>query len=80
MKCTLCGCTVADDDATHLCLYVNGSEGIWVCLSCRMALTYCARGIQSASTRAHKRGYMLARRPRHDPVTTPARVVMEEER
>ena len=44
--CDICG----DDkvtETTHLSLYVNGSEGIEVCLRCRGILTDLVRGIQS---------------------------------
>ena len=44
-------CKKYDDERTHLNLYVNGSEGIWVCLKCRVALTEVARSMQSLSER-----------------------------
>ena len=50
-NCSLCECE--DDDASHLDLYVVGSEGIYVCLQCRLALTQCARGIRSAVTKSN---------------------------
>jgi len=61
VRCGLCGDYVPSEDATHLTLYVYGSEGVRVCLGCRQTLTECARGIRSASTRAHKRGWLTAR-------------------
>lgn len=47
--CSLCD--QKTDEITHLDLYVSGSEGCWVCLSCRMILTEVARGIRSTSSR-----------------------------
>lgn len=48
--CTLC--RDKDVDVTHLDLYVNGSEGIWACLNCRIALTNVATALQSVAGRA----------------------------
>lgn len=43
-----CGiCRSNEDDVEHLNLYVEGSEGVWVCLSCRIALTEIARRMKS---------------------------------
>ena len=42
--CTLCGCE--SDELTWLELYVIGSEGVHVCLSCRMLLTRMAEGMK----------------------------------
>ena len=49
--CSIC-CTIGED-VTHLPLYVNGSEGIYVCLSCRLALTHLAEGMMRACTRSN---------------------------
>ena len=49
-NCRICG--EHDDECIHLNLYVNGSEGIWVCLSCRIDLTNTARSMQSVAGRA----------------------------
>ena len=47
-----CGiCDEFDEEREHLNLYVNGSEGIWVCLKCRIALTETARSMQSLANR-----------------------------
>jgi ribosomal protein L37AE/L43A len=48
-KCNIC--KDHDDELTHLNLYVNGSEGIWICLRCRIALTDTAKYMQSLSGR-----------------------------
>jgi hypothetical protein len=47
-------------EPTHLALYLKGSEGITVCLNCRMALTEYVRQLQSIATVARKQGYLLA--------------------
>ena len=49
MECTLCDDNTAD--LTHLPLYVIGSEGIEVCLQCRIILTNVAKGIMETSTK-----------------------------
>jgi len=50
-RCDICGSIEPDDQITHLSLYVTGSEGVDVCLACRMVLTAVARGMQAAGTR-----------------------------
>ncbi len=58
-QCTLCKTEdLFGEDIVHLQLYVNGSEGINVCLQCRMALTEVARSIQSATARVELRKKM----------------------
>jgi len=47
MKCTLCG--VEEEEMKHLPLYVTGSEGITVCLHCRIILTEVAKGLMENS-------------------------------
>lgn len=53
MECTLCG--KKDEDLKHLSLYVIGSEGINVCLHCRVILTRVAKGIMENSQRVKLR-------------------------
>lgn len=48
--CDLCGHT-GHKDFKHLPLYVIGSEGIMVCLACRIALTGMASAMRSAQGR-----------------------------
>ena len=55
-KCSLC--RDPSDELEHLSLYVIGTEGIWVCLPCRIVLTKLAGAIRSASNRAHKVGWL----------------------
>lgn len=59
--CDLCGGECKKDEAKWLPLYVIGSEGVTVCLPCRIALTEVAKGIRSASFRARKQGYLFER-------------------
>lgn len=63
--CTLCG--DEDRDLTHLALYAFGSEGIYVCLRCRMHLTQQARNIRELASRiairAHKEAAGIRNRP-----------------
>lgn len=49
--CTLCGAETSEDDGWQLELYVRGSEGIFVCLACRLDLTDCARHMMSLASR-----------------------------
>ena len=47
--CSLCG--IDSGETTHLSLYVRGSEGIHVCLDCRIALTEHASQMLKLRTR-----------------------------
>lgn len=47
--CSLCLCN--NEELTHLDLYVTGSEGVWVCLPCRMELTNLARAMKTTAAR-----------------------------
>ena len=49
MKCTLCDSE--EEELTHLTLYVIGSEGINVCLHCRIMLSTFAESIMKNMTR-----------------------------
>lgn len=44
--CSLCQEPADKSNLVHLQLYVNGSEGCWVCFRCRTILTQMASGIQ----------------------------------
>lgn len=59
-RCTLCGTEVRAKDITHLDLYCIGSEGIEVCLACRMVLTDAARGLMGAAGRGRREGHRKA--------------------
>lgn len=49
-------CRQKSDEIIHLPLYVFGSEGIRVCLPCRIVLTKVAEGIRHACTTAYLQG------------------------
>jgi hypothetical protein len=54
MKCSLC--RAETNETTHLNLYVNGSEGIEVCLECRLSLTQHAKTIKHVSSKSFLMG------------------------
>lgn len=55
MSCTLCNNN--EDETVHLPLYVIGSEGIEVCLHCRIILSNVAKGIMQTSGRVKMQIY-----------------------
>lgn len=56
-ECSLC--TDTDENLTHLNLYISGSEGIWVCLECRMNLTNYAKALRLVCGKGLLRGIKL---------------------
>lgn len=56
MNATCSICRKVCDDAKHLPLYAFGSEGVVVCLPCRITLTEVVRGMRSACQRSKSRG------------------------
>lgn len=61
--CTIC--RQHSDELTHLSLYVIGSEGIVVCLQCRIDLAHVAEAMRNTAGRIHhrmKKEAVLARR------------------
>jgi len=52
--CTICNSITTREDARYLPLYAIGSEGIVVCLLCRIALTECAKNMKSAAGRSRR--------------------------
>jgi len=52
-ECELCGLVVSEG-VRHLPLYVRGSEGVRVCISCQVALTEFARALSGAANRAKR--------------------------
>ncbi len=53
-------CNQQSKELTHLSLYVFGSEGISVCLNCRMAITEFVRQLNSVVSVAKKVSYKAA--------------------
>lgn len=62
-ECTLCG---DEHEVFYLDLYVIGSEGIWICLSCRIILTNVARGIRSTAGRVKRDAMLEYRRAKEE--------------
>lgn len=58
-KCDLCQGTTAD--VVHLPLYVMGSEGVRVCLACRIILTGVAKGLRAVAGQARKAGFIAGK-------------------
>jgi len=58
MRCTICS---NEGETTYLELYVIGSEGINVCLSCRIALVEFAKRMMHACGDSFKKGYYQGR-------------------
>ena len=56
MRCDIC--TQECKELTHLQLYVRGSEGISVCLNCRIAITEFVRQLNSVIGIAIKQEYL----------------------
>jgi len=55
-------CLSSSEEIKHLPLYTHGSEGINVCLQCRIILTEVARGLRSVSGKARMRAYKDAKK------------------
>jgi len=60
-KCDVCQTQYLAEDVTHLRIYVAGSEGVNVCLTCRQTLTEVLRGMMRAERAGMKRGYMACK-------------------
>ena len=60
-ECSICRTGVLKEDVTHLSLYVRGSEGICVCLRCRMALTEFAKQLRDAALTSRTQGVRIGR-------------------
>ena len=58
VRCSICDTGCAEgDDPKHLPIYCNGSEGITVCIDCRMTLTEVARGMMRVASVSRMAGY-----------------------
>ncbi len=55
-------CSQESKELFHLDLYVFGSEGINVCLECRISITEYVRGMVSACIRSRKVGYLACKK------------------
>ena len=57
--CDICGQECKE--LMHLPLYVFGSEGIMVCLNCRIAITEYVRRMRSVASVARKQGFLAGK-------------------
>ena len=53
--CNMCG--KKEEELTYLSIYITGSEGIDVCLECRMHITTFVRSMIYARANGYKDGY-----------------------
>src|SRR5437764_951885 len=61
VSCGLCGTESPTGEITHLRLYVIGSEGVEVCMTCRQTLTEMARGMRRVHSSGRMQGYKAAK-------------------
>lgn len=61
VRCSVCWQDCKAEEAKHLSLYCNGSEGITVCPDCRMALTEAARGMMRLASKCRMAGHRAAK-------------------
>jgi len=57
----VCQTPTDPENLTHLKIYVAGSEGVDICLTCRQTLTEVLRGMTRANIAGSKRGYLAAK-------------------
>jgi hypothetical protein len=62
MPCGICTKECLREDLTYLALYIVGSEGLHVCLECRMILTEYVRNLKSVVAKAKLLGVKIGRR------------------
>jgi hypothetical protein len=61
-RCTICNQIVESDKARHHDIYVIGSEGVWLCYECEMALVNYLRAMQSMATRSKLTAFKEAKK------------------
>lgn len=61
VSCRVCQELTEPENLTHLKIYVAGSEGVEVCITCRQVLTEVLRGMMRANIAGSKRGYLAAK-------------------
>ena len=67
MNCSICN---SDDHVSHLDLYIIGSEGVYVCLPCRIVLSDLVRGMMQVATKSRKYGYLACKKVKDNNNTT----------
>lgn len=66
------------DQLTYLAIYVAGSEGVSVCMSCRQTLTEVLRGMIRTHYAGRKQGYLAAKQVAEAKSTQAALLVPSE--
>lgn len=61
LACDVCRNIFQAELITHLRIYVAGSEGVNVCLTCRQTLTEVLRGMMRTAHAGRKQGYLAAK-------------------
>ena len=61
VSCRVCQTPTEPENLTHLKIYVAGSEGVDVCITCRQTLTEVLRGMMRVNIAGSKRGYLAAK-------------------
>ena len=60
--CRVCQTPTEPENLTHLKIYVAGSEGVDVCITCRQTLTEVLRGMMRTNCEGRKQGYLAAKK------------------
>lgn len=61
LPCRVCGTPTEEENLTHLKIYISGSEGVDVCLTCRQTLTEVLRGMMRTAISGRKQGYIACK-------------------
>ena len=61
VSCRVCQTPTEPENLTHLKIYVAGSEGVDVCITCRQVLTEVLRGMMRTNCAGRKQGYLAAK-------------------
>ena len=61
VSCRVCQSLTEPENLTHLKIYVAGSEGVDVCVTCRQTLTEVLRGMMRTNCAGRKQGYIAAK-------------------
>lgn len=61
-SCSICGDETELGELTHLRIYVTGSEGIEVCLTCRMKITEFVKTLREMTAKGILKGVKMMKR------------------
>jgi hypothetical protein len=64
VSCRVCNSPTEPENLTHLKIYVSGSEGVDVCITCRQVLTEVLRGMMRTNIAGRKQGYLACKEVR----------------